>query len=67
MEAQIKQRVKRQAGVHAKCKKRHLKELPPATRDAIVKMHLVDHVYQVDIAKYYKVSPILVSRLVKEA
>ena len=36
-------------------------------REAIVKMYLEDHVFQVDIAKYFKVSPALVSRLVKEA
>jgi len=37
------------------------------TRDAIVKMYLVDGVFQKDVAKYYKVSPMLVSRLVKES
>ena len=47
--------------------KRHLKELPPTSREAIVKMYLVDHVFQKDIAEYYKISPALVSRLVKEA
>ena len=44
-----------------------MKERPPATREAIVKMYLEDNVFQSDIAKYYKISPMLVSRLVKEA
>ena len=30
-------------------------------------MYLEDHVYQADVANYYKVSPFLVSKLVKEA
>jgi len=30
-------------------------------------MYLVDHVFQKDIAKYYKISPMLVSKLVVEA
>ena len=30
-------------------------------------MYLVDHVFQKDIAKYYKISPALVSKLVVEA
>ena len=30
-------------------------------------MYLVDHIFQNDIAKFYKISPALVSRLVKEA
>ena len=30
-------------------------------------MYREDHVYQTDVAKYYKVSPSLVSKLVKEA
>ena len=44
----------------------HLKEIPLSTRKAIVKMYLDDHVTQKDIAKYYKITPILVSCLVKE-
>ena len=30
-------------------------------------MYIVDHIFQSDIAKYYKISPALVSKLVKEA
>ena len=30
-------------------------------------MYLKQHVYQADVAKYFKISPALVSRLVKEA
>ena len=30
-------------------------------------MYLVDHVFQKDIAKYYKVSAALVGKLIKEA
>ena len=56
-----------EAGVTKKFKKRHLKELPASAREAIVKMYLQDNIYQKDIAKYYKISPVLVSRLVKEA
>ena len=67
LEVQIRERGCTHAGVTAKCKKRHLKELPASIRDSIVKMYLVDHVFQADIAKYYKISPALVSRLVKEA
>ena len=67
MESQLRARERASAGVTKSGKKRHLKELPPATREAIVKMYLEDHVFQSDIAKYYKISPILVSRLVKEA
>ena len=55
------------AGISSKCKKRHLKELPISTREKIVKMYMDDHVFQCDIAKYFKVSSALVSRLVKEA
>ena len=36
-------------------------------QEAIVTMYLEQHVFQVDIAKYFKVSPSLVSRLVKQA
>ena len=56
-----------EAGVTKKFKKRNMKELPASAREAIVKMYLQDNVYQKDIAKYYKISPVLVSRLVKEA
>jgi transposase len=44
-----------------------LKELPISTREAIVKMYRVDHVFQCDIAKYYKISAALVSKLVVES
>ena len=44
-----------------------MKELPVSTREAIVKMYLVDNVFQKDIAKYYKISAALVSKLVVEA
>ena len=44
-----------------------MKELPIATREKIVKMYIEDHVFQSDIAKYFKVSAALVSRLIKEA
>lgn len=54
---QIRNRARSQAGVTAKYKKRHRKELPAATRDAIVKMYLDDHVFQRDVAKYFKISP----------
>ena len=30
-------------------------------------MYLVDHVFQRDVAKYFKISPLLVSRIVNEA
>jgi len=53
--------------VTSKCKKRHLKELPISTREAIVKMYLLDNVFQTDIAKFYKISAALVSKLVVEA
>ena len=55
------------AGIAKKSKKRHLKELPLETREAICKMYLVDGVFQKDVAKFYNISPILVSRLVKES
>ena len=67
LELQIRNRARSQAGVTAKYKKRHRKELPAATRDAIVKMYLDDHVFQRDVAKYFKVSPALVSQLVRQA
>ena len=67
LESQLRARAQAHAGVTKSSKKRHMKELPPSTRDAIVKMYLVDHVFQGDIAKYFKISPMLVSRLVKEA
>ena len=51
----------------AKFKKRHKKQLPLDIQDNIAKMYLKDHVYQADIAKYYKISPQLVSQIVKEA
>ena len=60
-------RKKQHAGTTKSFKKRHLKELPISTREAIVKMYLVDHVFQGDVAKYYKVSAALVSKLVVEA
>ena len=55
------------SGISSKFKKRHQKELSILTRDAIVKMYRVDHVFQKDIAKYYKVSAALVGKLIKEA
>ena len=67
LESQISAREKLHAGITKSCRKRHLKELPIATREAIVKMYLDDHVFQKDIAKYYKVSAGLVSKLVMEA
>ena len=51
----------------AKFKKRHKKQLPLDIQENIAKMYLKDHVYQADIAKYYKISPQLVSQIVKEA
>ena len=51
----------------ARFKKRHLKQLPVEVRENIVKMYLEDHVYQKDIAKRYRISAALVSKLVKEA
>ena len=67
LELQIKARTQLDAGVSSKFKKRHLKELPVSTREKIVKMYMEDHVFQSDIAKYFKISAILVGRLVKEA
>ena len=67
LEIQIKNRAISQAGVTSRYKKRNLKQLPASTRDAIVKMYLEQHVFQADVAKYFKVSPAIVSRLVKEA
>ena len=67
LESQIKSRQQLHAGITKKFKKRHQKELPLATREAIVKMYLVDHIFQCDIAKFYKISAALVGRLVKEA
>ena len=54
-EIQIKNLTRSQAGVSAKYKKRLYKDIPSATREAIVRMYLVDHVFQADVAKYYKV------------
>ena len=56
LELELKARAISQAGVSSKRKKRHKKELPPEVREAIVKLYLVDHVFQVDIAKDFKVS-----------
>ena len=67
LESQIRDRSDRYAGITKTSKKRHLKELPIATREAIVRMYLEDHIYQCDIAKYFKISPALVSKLVKES
>ena len=67
LELQIKARGQTQAGVTSKFKKRHLKDLSAPAREAIVKMYFHDHVLQKDIAKYYKVSAVLVSKLIKEA
>ena len=67
LESQIRDREKRHAGITKSCKKRHMKELPVSTREAIVKMYLVDNVFQKDIAKFYKISAALVSKLVVEA
>ena len=55
------------SGITKSYRTRHLKEIPLSTRKAIVKMYLEDHVTQKDIAKYYKITPRLVSCLVKEA
>lgn len=66
LESQIKAREKLHAGNTKKFKKRHMKELPISTREAIVKMYLHDHVFQKDIAKFYKISTALVSKLVVE-
>ena len=67
LESQISARVKLHAGITKSCKKRHLKELPLSTREAIVRMYRDDHVFQCDIAKYFKISAALVSKLVVEA
>ena len=67
LEQQIRQREQSQAGVKSRQKKRSLKELPVKVREGIVKMYLEDNIFQVDIAKYYKISPQLVSKLIKEA
>jgi len=67
LELEISARAKQYAGNTKSFRKRHLKELPISTREAIVKMYLVDHVFQSDIAKYYKVSAAMVSKLVVEA
>ena len=64
LESQISAREKLHAGTTKSYKKRHLKDLPLSTRKAIVRMYLVDHVYQCEVAQYYKVSPALVSKLV---
>ena len=64
LESQISAREKLHAGNTKNFKKRHLKDLPISTRQAIVRMYLVDHVYQCEVAQYYKVSPALVSKLV---
>ena len=66
LESQLKAREQACAGVTKKCKKRHLKDLPLETREAIVKMYLEDHIFQCDVAKFFKISPTLVSKLVKE-
>ena len=67
LESQINARNKLHAGITKSCKKWHIKELPISTREAIVKMYLDDHVFQSDIAKYYKISAGLVSKLVVQA
>ena len=64
---ELSARAKQYAGNTRTFRKRHLKELPISTREAIVKMYLVDHVFQNDIAKYYKISSTMVSKLVVEA
>ena len=66
LEAQIKQRAQSQSGVRAWSKKRTLKQVPPQTRDDIAKMYLERHVFQKDIAKYYRISQNMVSRIVRE-
>jgi len=65
LEVQIKMDARSQAGINSKFKKRHMKELSPTIRDNIVRMYLVDHVFQKDIASYYKISTNLVSKLVR--
>ena len=47
-------------------KKRTFKQVPPQTRDDIAKMYLERHVFQKDIAKYYRISQNMVSRIVRE-
>ena len=56
LECQISQRVKSQSGVHAKHKKRTFKQITPQTRDAIARMYLERHIFQKDIASYYRIS-----------
>ena len=63
----MKSREQLNSGTSAKFKKRHQKDLPISTREAIVKMYLVDHVFQKDVAKYFKIPAALVGKLVKEA
>ena len=53
--------------MRVKFKKRHLKQLPIEVRENIVKIYLEDHIYQKEIAKLYKISTALVSKLVREA
>ena len=56
LEVQIKQRVQSQSGFHVRGKKRTFKQVPPQTRDDIARMYLVQHVFQKDIAQYYRIS-----------
>ena len=66
LELQISQRIRSQSGIRKNSKKRAFKQIPPQTRDAIAKMYHEKHVIQKDVAKYYSISPNVVSRIVKE-
>ena len=66
-EAQLKRWRQSERGLASKCKKRHKKELPSTIRTEIVRLYTEEHIHQHEIAKLYKISKILVSRLVIEA
>ena len=66
-EAQLKLRSLAEKPARLNYKKRRLKELPYAMREAIVRAYLEEHMFQKDVARLFRVTPALVSKLVCEA
>ena len=67
LEVELKEKQKVERGYSRKCKKRHLKDLPAATRVEIAHLYMEDHVLMKDIAENFKISLQLVFKIVKMA
>ena len=66
-EAQLKLKSLAERPARLNYKKRQLKELSHTMREAVVHAYLKEHMFQKDVARLFRVTPALVSKLVCEA